>query len=59
MYNIGNILFQVISLVLLLGLVFAVYFAVRSIIIKPCNNLNSVEQKLDKIIELLERDKKS
>lgn len=56
--NFGDLLFQLIMFILLLGIIFAVYFAVRSIIIKNPSNPKSIEQKLDRIIELLEKENK-
>jgi hypothetical protein len=56
--NIGDLLFQLMTLILLIGLVFAVYFFVRSLVIKNPNNSKNLEQKLDRIIELLEKGNK-
>lgn len=55
--NIGDILFQLISFILLFGMIYAIYFFVRALVTRP-RNTNSVEQKLDKIIELLEKEKR-
>jgi septum formation inhibitor-activating ATPase MinD len=57
--TIGDFLFQLITFILLLGILFAVYFAVRSLVIKTPENSKNIEQKLDRIIELLEKDKKN
>ncbi|WP_251027714.1 DUF4083 family protein [Bacillus sp. ISL-41] len=54
----GDLLFQVISFILMIGIVAAVFYAVRSLVIKEPNNQKSIEQKLDRIIELLEKDNK-
>lgn len=56
--NIGDLLFQLISFILMIGIVAAVFYAVRSLVIKEPNNQKSMEQKLDRIIELLEKDNK-
>jgi hypothetical protein len=56
--NFGDLLFQLIIFILLLGIVFAVYFVIRSIVIKSPTNSKVLEQKLDRIIELLEKENK-
>ncbi|AGK54418.1 DUF4083 domain-containing protein [Bacillus sp. 1NLA3E] len=56
--NFGDLLFQLIIFILLLGIVFAVYFVIRSIVIKNPTNSKVLEQKLDRIIELLEKENK-
>lgn len=56
--NIGDLLFQLISFILMIGIVAAVFYAVRSLVIKQPNNQKSMEQKLDRIIELLEKENK-
>ncbi|TDL88958.1 DUF4083 domain-containing protein [Vibrio vulnificus] len=43
--------------ILLFGMIFAVYFFVRSLLARS-NKSNSIEQKLDRVIELLEKDKR-
>ncbi|MGG0847046.1 DUF4083 domain-containing protein [Peribacillus simplex] len=55
--NAGDIVFQLIMFILLFGIIFAVYFFVRSLLTRT-NKSNSVEQKLDRVIELLEKDKR-
>jgi uncharacterized protein YggT (Ycf19 family) len=57
---IGDLLFRLIMFVLLIGIVFAAYYAFRSLVTKHPQNsyFNNIEQKLDRIIELLEKDKK-
>ncbi|MGN7393374.1 DUF4083 domain-containing protein [Peribacillus frigoritolerans] len=50
-------LYQLIMFILLLGMIFAVYFFVRSLLARS-NKSNSIEQKLDRVIELLEKDKR-
>ncbi|WP_412547176.1 DUF4083 family protein [Peribacillus simplex] len=52
----GDIVFQLIMFILLFGMIFAVYFFVRSLL--KSHKSNSIEQKLDRIIELLEDDKR-
>ena len=56
--NIGDLLFQLIFFILLIGIVAAVFYAVRSVVIKQPDNQKSIEQKLDRIIELLEKENK-
>ncbi|MGE7602480.1 DUF4083 family protein [Peribacillus sp. NPDC097675] len=53
----GDILFQLTSFILLFGMIFAIYFFVQALVSRPRQS-NSIEQKLDKIIELLEKDKR-
>lgn len=53
----GDILFQLFMFILLFGMIFAIYFFVRALVTRS-HNSNSIEQKLDKIIELLEKDKR-
>ncbi|MDF1996348.1 DUF4083 domain-containing protein [Peribacillus frigoritolerans] len=55
--NIGDLVYQLIMFILLLGMIFAVYFFVRSLLARS-NNSNRMEQKLDRVIELLEKDKR-
>ncbi|MDM5360381.1 DUF4083 domain-containing protein [Peribacillus sp. ACCC06369] len=56
-FNAGDIVFQLIMFILLFGIIFAVYFFVRSLLTRT-NKSNSVKQKLDRVIELLEKDKR-
>jgi membrane protein implicated in regulation of membrane protease activity len=56
--NIGDLLFQLIFFILLIGIVAAVFYAVRSIVVKEPDNSKNIERKLDRIIELLEKDNK-
>ena len=56
--NMGDLLFQLIFFILMIGFVAAVFYAVRSLVSKRPDKQNSMEQKLDRIIELLEKDKK-
>ncbi|MGE7593495.1 DUF4083 domain-containing protein [Peribacillus frigoritolerans] len=55
--NIGDLVYQLIMFILLLGMIFAVYFIVRSLLAR-LNKSNSIEQKLDRVIELHEKDKR-
>ncbi|WVN10018.1 DUF4083 domain-containing protein [Peribacillus frigoritolerans] len=55
--NIGDLVYQLIMFILLLGMIFVVYFIVRSLLARS-NKSNSIEQKLDRVIELLEKDKR-
>ncbi|MDM5308058.1 DUF4083 domain-containing protein [Peribacillus frigoritolerans] len=56
-FNIGDLVYQLIMFILLLGMIFAVYFFVRSLLARS-NKSNSIEQKLDRVIELLEKDRR-
>ncbi|CAN7432716.1 DUF4083 domain-containing protein [Peribacillus frigoritolerans] len=56
-FNIGDLVYQLIMFILLLGMIFAVYFFVRSLLAR-LNKPNSIEQKLDRVIELLEKDRR-
>ncbi|MFJ5748176.1 DUF4083 family protein [Peribacillus frigoritolerans] len=50
-------LYRLIMFILLLGMIFTVYFFVRSLLAR-LNKPNNIEQKLDRVIELLEKDKR-
>ncbi|WP_290368961.1 DUF4083 domain-containing protein, partial [Peribacillus frigoritolerans] len=56
-FNTGDLVYQLIMFILLLGMIFAVYFFVRSLLAR-LNKPNNIEQKLDRVIELLEKDKR-
>lgn len=56
-FNIGDLVYQLIMFILLLGMIFAVFFFVRSLLAR-LNKPNNIEQKLDRVIELLEKDKR-
>lgn len=56
--NIGDLLFQLIFFILLMGIVVAVFYVVTSLIKRKPDAAESVEQKLDRIIELLEKNNK-
>ncbi|MGE7780394.1 DUF4083 domain-containing protein [Peribacillus sp. NPDC097264] len=55
--NVGDILFQLIMFIVLFGMIFAVYFFIRNLVRKSRNS-KAIEQKLDKVIELLEKEKR-
>ncbi|MGE7661273.1 DUF4083 domain-containing protein [Peribacillus sp. NPDC097197] len=55
--NVGDILFQLMMFIVLFGMIFAVYFFVRNLVRKSRNS-KAIEQKLDKVIELLEKEKR-
>jgi CBS domain containing-hemolysin-like protein len=57
--NIGDLLFQLMFYILLFGLFSAVFFVVTSLLKKKPDNQKSIEQKLDRIIELLEHDRRN
>ncbi|WP_260286615.1 DUF4083 domain-containing protein [Peribacillus aracenensis] len=56
-FNTGDIVYQLIIFILLFGVIFAVYFFVRSHLTRS-NKSNSIEQKLDRVIELLDKDRR-
>ncbi|HZH60077.1 MAG TPA: DUF4083 family protein [Metabacillus sp.] len=58
--NAGDVIFQLIMFLFIFGIFFVVFFVVRSLLTKQKqpNKSNDIEQKLDRIIELLEQDKK-
>ena len=58
MVNIGDVIFQILMFVFIVGIFFAVFFLVKSLFTKPPKKSDQIEKKLDRIIELLERDKK-
>ncbi|MGG4268113.1 DUF4083 family protein [Peribacillus simplex] len=55
----GDVLFQLVFLIFIFGLLFGVFFMVRSLVTKQPRKSESIEQKLDRIIDLLEKDKKN
>ena len=59
-YNIGDILFQIITLLILLAIIFGIYSLIKKAISsnKQAKKIIEVEEKLDKVIELLEKEKK-
>ncbi|MFJ7755540.1 DUF4083 family protein [Peribacillus muralis] len=57
-FNGGDALYSIFFLICIFGIFSGVFFLVRSLVNKQPNKSNSIEQKLDKIIVLLEKDKK-
>ncbi|MFE0508307.1 DUF4083 family protein [Peribacillus butanolivorans] len=51
-------IFQLVFLILIFGIFSGVFFHVRSLVTKQPSRSESIEQKLDRIIDLLEKDKK-
>lgn len=56
--NIGDLIFQLLMFMIIFGIFFAVFFLVRSLVTKEPDSSKNIEQKLDRIIELLEKDKR-
>ncbi len=56
--NIGDVIFQFLIFTILLLLIFAIYFGIRCLVNRFSNNPQNdeIEEKLDKIIELLEKN---
>ncbi|MFF2458757.1 MULTISPECIES: DUF4083 domain-containing protein [Peribacillus] len=57
--NIGDVFFQLVFLIFIFGIFSGVFFLVRSLVIKQPRRSENIEQKLDRIIDLLEKDKKN
>lgn len=63
--NIGDVLYQVFMFAILLGIMFAIYYFIRGLVNKMSgkHTVNSdsrrIEEKLDRIIEILEKEKRS
>jgi hypothetical protein len=55
--NIDDVVFQLIIFIILSWIFSIVFFIIRSYFIDQPNKTNNIEQKLDKIIKLLEKDK--
>ncbi len=56
--NIGDLMFQFIMFFILIGIIFTIYHFVRLIIKSSrTTDFKNIEQKLDKIIELLKKEK--
>ncbi|MBS4189318.1 DUF4083 family protein [Bacillus sp. FJAT-49705] len=53
------VIFQLLMFIFIIGIFFAVFFVVRSLLTKQPSNKDSIEQKLDRIIELLEKEKRN
>lgn len=58
--NTGDVVFQLLMFIFLFGIFAVVFFLVRSLLSKnpQTQKENEIEKKLDRIIELLEQDKK-
>jgi heme/copper-type cytochrome/quinol oxidase subunit 3 len=57
--NMGDLIFQFIMFVFIIfGIFFSFYLFVRLLVTKHPNKSNNIEQKFDRIIELLEKDKR-
>ncbi|WP_415817050.1 DUF4083 family protein [Mesobacillus thioparans] len=54
----GDLLFQLIFFIFLIGMFAAVFYFVRTLMAKQPDKQDSIEQKLDRIIELLEKNNK-
>ncbi|MGE7876668.1 DUF4083 family protein [Peribacillus muralis] len=58
-FNGGDAIYSIFFLLMcIFGIFSGVFFLVRSLVTKQPNKSDSIEQKLDKIIVLLEKDKK-
>ncbi|WP_155645478.1 DUF4083 family protein [Peribacillus simplex] len=51
-------IYQFFIMIVLVGIFYAVYYVVRARAAKQPSKSGNMEQKLDRIIELLEKDKK-
>ncbi|AOH53575.1 hypothetical protein ABE28_004360 [Peribacillus muralis] len=56
--NGGDALYSIFFLICIFGIFSGVFFLVWTLVTKQPNKSNRIEQKLDKIIVLLEKDKK-
>lgn len=56
--NIGDVIFQLLMYIIIFGIFATVFYLVRTLIIKQPTRSDKIEQKLDRIIELLEKDKR-
>ncbi|MFE4075656.1 DUF4083 family protein [Peribacillus sp. YIM B13477] len=57
--NIGDVLFQLVFLIFIFGIFSGVFFLVRYLVTKQPSKSENIEQKLDRIINLLEKDKEN
>ncbi|MDQ0227940.1 DUF4083 domain-containing protein [Metabacillus niabensis] len=55
--NTGDLIFQLLMFMIIFCIFFAVFFLVRSLVAKKPDRSKNIEEKLDRIIELLEKDK--
>lgn len=56
MFNIGDFVYQFLMLFIFFGIAFSIIYVIKKVI-KKNEQSKSIESKLDKIIELLEKDK--
>ena len=56
--NSGDMIYQFFIIIVIVGIFYAVYYFVRARAAKQPSKSGNMEQKLDRIIELLEKDKK-
>lgn len=60
MFNIGDLVYQFLMLFILFAIIFAIIYVIKAVLKKnPSQQSKSIESKLDRIIELLEKDKNS
>ncbi|WP_141433511.1 DUF4083 family protein [Bacillus sp. 03113] len=61
MVNYGDIIFQFIMLIILLTIIIVIFYFIKSIFTNKSAIQRSIiiEKKLDRILELLEKDKKN
>lgn len=58
MVNFGDVIYQFLMLFILLAIIYAIIYVIKTVIKKNVpQQSKSIESKLDKIIELLEKDK--
>ncbi|RFU68341.1 DUF4083 family protein [Bacillus sp. V59.32b] len=57
-FNIGDIIFQIICFIVLIGIVIAIFLFIKYLIKRKPDHSVRIEQKLDRVIDLLEKDKK-
>ncbi len=57
MMNTGDMIFQLVLFIFIFVVFIAVFYLVRALITKRPSKSDSIEQKLDRIIDLLEKDK--
>lgn len=56
MLNIGDLVYQFLMLFIVFAIIFAMIYVIKTVI-KKNEQSKSIESKLDKIIDLLEKDK--
>ncbi|USK57804.1 DUF4083 domain-containing protein (plasmid) [Cytobacillus solani] len=58
MLNYGDVIFQLLMLIFLIAVITAIVIVIKSVLNKKApQQSQDIEKKLDKIIELLEKDK--